>query len=76
MAVITTRLIVDAEGSISAAGPSRAREYLATLEEPSGAVRTPAAQPFDLDPIPELDIGPWRQAETFRREDIYGDDGR
>jgi len=29
-----------------------------------------------LDDFPTIDLGPWPQFESLRRESLYGDDGR
>ena len=41
----------------------------ASLAEPSGKKRPLLDFPVD-------DLGPWPEALTLRREDLYGDDGR
>ena len=38
-------------------------------------IRRPAAKPFRLADFP-VDHGPWDDAISLRREDLYGDDGR
>ena len=74
MTVITTRLLVTAEGTVSTADPLPAGEYDARVDLGDG-VALPA-RPFRIEDLPVHDlqpIGPW---PSFSREEIYGDDGR
>ncbi|HEX3884423.1 MAG TPA: hypothetical protein VHW66_17340 [Stellaceae bacterium] len=34
------------------------------------------ARPFRVSALPTIDLGPWPEQLSLRREDIYGDDGR
>ena len=36
----------------------------------------PARKPLNVDRWPTIDLGPWPEGLSLRREDIYGDDGR
>lgn len=76
MKTIETTIVVDAEGKATlqlpadvAPGPHRVS---VTIDEGHAP-----AQPFRAEDLPHHDI-PWPFAphETFRREDLYGDDGR
>jgi hypothetical protein len=42
------------------------------IEEASTATPRPAP----LDDFPVIDVGPWPEGLSLRREDMYGDDGR
>jgi hypothetical protein len=34
------------------------------------------ATPFRVEALPTIDLGPWPERLSLRREDIYSDDGR
>lgn len=51
--------------------PPGARTVVIVLEDANGACQRPAALTFHPHPV-----GPADPACTYRREDIYGDDGR
>ncbi len=74
MTVITTRLTVSPDGTVSAATPLPAGEYIVSIE--MGEAPQLPADPFDVDALPTLDLGPWPEGLSLRREDMYGDDGR
>ena len=38
--------------------------------------RQPARRVFNVAALPVVDLGPWPEGVSLRREDIYGDDGR
>lgn len=75
MTVINTRIIVGPDGAISTATPLAAGEYLARIEIPEQPAPHPTL-PTDMDDLPRLDLGPWPEGLSLRREDMYGDDGR
>lgn len=74
--VINTRITVAADGAISTATPLAAGEYLARIEVPEPSASQDPTEPFDPDDLPTLDLGPWPEGLSLRREDMYGDDGR
>ena len=79
MTVITIRLIVAADGSMSAADPLPPGSYLASIEMDEAPARRLPTLPFDPenpDDLPVHDLGPWPEGLSLRREDLYGDDGR
>lgn len=79
MTVITTTLHVAPDGAISIPEKLPAGDYTATIEVHEGRdrpVRRLPTLPFDVDALPTLDLGPWPEGLSLRREDIYGDDGR
>ena len=71
MTVITTRITVSPDGTISTATPLPAGEYEAAITAPA---TTPKPRGSVLD-LPVHD-GPWDDSLSLRREDMYGDDGR
>lgn len=75
---VRARIRVAADHTISGVAPS---------DVPPGeheiAIRVrprPASQPprklFDVNDLPTVDLGPWPDGISLRREEIYGDDGR
>ena len=76
MTVITTRLSVSLDGTISAATPLPAGEHEAAITVHDRPARQLPTLPFDVDALPTLDLGPWPEGLSLRREDMYGDDGR
>lgn len=76
MTVITTRLTVAPDGTISAATPIPAGEHVASIEVHDRPARQLPTMPFDVDALPRHDLGPWPEGLSLRRDDLYGDDGR
>ncbi len=76
MTVITTRLNVSPDGAISVATPLPAGDYTVSLERQDRPARQLPTHPFDMEPLPVHDLGPWPEGLSLRREDTYGDDGR
>lgn len=74
MTVITTRLMVAADGSVSTATPLPVGEHLATIAVATGADEG-GGKPFELVDFPTHDAG-WDDRISLRREDLYDDDGR
>ena len=75
MTVINTRITVTPDGTISTATPLPAGEYTARVEVKEQPARQLPTDP-DLDDLPTLELGPWPEGLSLRREDMYGDDGR
>jgi len=73
MAVIDTRLIVDANGALSSAVRLEADEYFARLELREAS--DPGGKPFTMGDFSVYDLG-WGDDAVLRREGMYGDDGR
>ena len=71
MTVITTRLTVGADGTVSVATPLPVGEYNAAIT----VADSPPGKPFTLEGFPTHDMG-WDDSVSLRREDMYGDDGR
>ena len=76
MTVINTRIIVTPEGAISTVTPLPAGEHTATVTIQDRPARQLPVLPFDIDALPTIDLGPWPEEVSLRREDMYGDDGR
>jgi len=74
MTVITTRLVVAADGSVSTTTPLPAGEHLATVTVEPAAERT-QGKPFELVDFPTHNAT-WDDRMSLRREDLYDDDGR
>ena len=72
MTVITTRITVSPDGTVSTATPLPAGEYEAAI---TVAGSPPPGKPFTMDGFPVHDMG-WDDSISLRREDMYGDDGR
>jgi len=74
MTVITTRLTVAPDGTISAARPLPAGEHVAKIEVHDRPIRQLPPLPLDVDALPVHDFGPWPDHLSLRREDMYDDD--
>jgi hypothetical protein len=74
MTVITTRLTVRPDGSISAAAALPAGEHAATITVAEPPQLRPG-KPFTMENFPIHD-GLWDDSVSLRREDMYGDDAR
>jgi hypothetical protein len=77
MSDIRTRIHVDADHTITGVAPPDVPpgDHEITITVPPLA-RQPAKKPFDVNDLPNVDLGPWPEGLSLRREDIYGDDGR
>jgi hypothetical protein len=77
MSDVRARIHVDADHKISGVAPAEVPtgEHEITIAV-SPPVRQMAKKPFDVNDLPEHDLGPWPEGLSLRREDIYGDDGR
>jgi hypothetical protein len=77
MTIVTTRITVAPDGTISGLAPAAvpAGEHQASIAVE--ILEPPLADtPFDVSELPVHDFGPWPEGLSLRREDIYGDDGR
>ena len=77
MTVITARIQVAEDGTISGRAPDGVRpgEHVVTLSVAAPARQEPTI-PVNVDELPRHDLGPWPEGLSLRREDMYGDDGR
>lgn len=75
MTVITTRITVSPDGTISTATPLPAGEYTAAITAADTAPSPWPGKPFTMENFPSHDMG-WDDSISLRREDMYGDDGR
>lgn len=73
MTIITTRITVAPDGTISGRAPREVPpgEHPVAIAVPV----TPAGKPFTMDNFP-LHDEPWDDRISLRREDMYDDDGR
>lgn len=77
MTVITTRLTVAPDGTVSTATPLPPGSYTAKVVMHDQPTRQQPTEPFDVDSLPKHDFGPWPEGGvSLRREDLYGGDGR
>ena len=76
MTIITTKLIVAADGSISATDAMPVGEHIARVKIADTLVPPAPLEPFDIDKLPVFNLGPWPEGLSVRREDMYDDDGR
>jgi hypothetical protein len=79
MTVVTTRLTVAEDGTISGHAPIGQLppgEHVASIEVRERPPRQLPTLPFDVDALPRHDLGPWPEGLSLRRENLYGDDGR
>ena len=78
MAVISTRMVVDAEGRVSVTTPLPAGDYaveISVADEPSNS-RPHSRLQYGNFIFPTFDLGPWPDGIQLDREEVYGDDGR
>ena len=75
---IRTRIQVGPDHNVTGTVPNEVPpgEHEAVITVSSLPARRKAARPFDVNALPTVDLGPWPEGLTLRREDIYGDDGR
>jgi hypothetical protein len=78
MTVITARITVNSDGSISGRAPAQvpAGQHDVRLDLPLQALRLLPSQRFDARDMPSHDMGKWPAGTTLSREEIYRDDGR
>ncbi len=78
MTVITTRIQVAEDGTISGRAPAGQvppGEHVAVITVCAAAPLRRPGKPFTMENFPIHD-GPWDDSISLRREDMYGDDGR
>jgi len=75
---IRTRVRVGPDHRISGTAPDEVPpgEHEVTIAVPDRAAPVLAAPLLEDIDLPRHDLGPWPEALSLRREDIYGDDGR
>ncbi len=73
MAVITTRILVHADGSISISERLPVGEHTAKIEVTDDVSQS---KPIGSLVLPAFDVGPWPETMRLGRSDLYGDDGR
>ncbi len=76
MTVITTRITVAPDGTVSTATPLPAGEYEAAITAAGPAPPPPwPGKPFTMEGFPLHDER-WDGSVSLRREDMYDDEGR
>ncbi len=78
MTVITTRIRVAEDGTITGHAPAGhvpPGEHEVTITVATAAPLRRPGKPFTMRNFPIHD-GPWDDSISLRREDMYGDDGR
>jgi hypothetical protein len=78
MQEIRARIHVAADHTITGTAPPDVPpgEHEVTIAIAPGLIRQKPEKPFDVNDLPNVDLGPWPEGLSLRREDIYGDDGR
>ena len=78
MSDIRARIHVDPDHTITGVAPPDVPpgEHEITITVAPSPARQPAKKPFDVNNLPIVDLGPWPEGLSLRREDIYDDDGR
>ena len=78
MTEIRARVLVGPDRRISGSAPPEVPpgEHEVTITVLPPLSRQPPIEPFDIDELPTHDLGPWPEGLSFRREDMYDEDGR
>ncbi|MFL5255038.1 MAG: hypothetical protein ACJ8AI_19525 [Rhodopila sp.] len=78
MTVVTARITVAADGTISGRAPMQvpAGEHDASITVANRPARQVPSETFDVNALPIHDLGSWPACLSLRREDLYGDDAR
>lgn len=75
MTVVTTRITVSPDGTISTIPPLPAGEYEVVLTAADPASPPWPGKPFTMENFP-VHSEPWDDSISLRREDLYDDEGR
>lgn len=72
MTTIVTRVHVAEDGTLTGRVPAGvpSGEHKAVIAFES------SVRDFNIDNLPDIDLGPWPNAVSLRRDDIYGNEGR
>lgn len=75
---IRTRVLVGSDRRISGTAPVEVPpgEHEVTIAVPDQSAPSLPSPPIEDSTLPRHDLGPWPEALSLRREDIYDDDGR
>lgn len=78
MSDIRARIRVNLDHTISGTAPAEVPpgEHEITISMTPTPPRRSARKPFDVNALPVVDLGPWPDGISLRREDLYDDDGR
>ena len=69
---VHARLTVSSDGAISTVTALPAGEHAATVTIQDRPARQLSVLPFDIDALSTIDLGPWPEGVSLRREDMYG----
>ena len=75
---VRTRIRVNGDQTITGVAPPEVppgEHEITIIVTPSRARRRPGKR-FDVNDLPEHDLGPWPEGLSLRREDLYDEDGR
>ena len=75
MTVITTRITVASDGTVSTATPLPAGEYEAAITPAPPASPPWPGKPFSMEGFP-VHHEPWDDSISLRRNDLYDEEGR
>lgn len=75
---VRARIRVGADRTISGVAPPQVPpgDHMVTIAVDTGRVRQKPRKSFDISKLPIVDLGPWPEGVSLRREDLYDDDGR
>jgi hypothetical protein len=75
---IRTRIHVGTDHRITGTAPADVPpgDHEATITVVTAPVRRRSEKPFDVNALPSMDLGPWPEGLSLRREDLYDADGR
>jgi hypothetical protein len=75
---VRLRSHVNADHTISGVAPPEVPpgEHEITIVIAAKPVRQSARKPFDVNQLPVVDLDPWPEGLSLRREDLCDDDGR
>ena len=78
MTIITTRIRVAPDGTISGRAPGQlpVGEHEAQITVADASARQLPVELFDVNDLPVHDLGPWPEGLSLRREEMYDSDGR
>ena len=75
---VRARIRVNADHTISEIAPPDVPpgEHDITIPVTAPLAKQPSKKPFDVNDLPVVDLGPWPEGLSLRREDLYDEDGR
>jgi hypothetical protein len=75
---LRARIHVNADRMITGVAPLEVPpgEHEVTITVITSRARRRPRKSFDVNDLPEHDLGPWPEGLSLRREDLYDEDGR